>query len=282
MSVELDIFAYSDYRVFLTDYYKAKKRDLPGFTFDVLAKRGGFSSASFPKLVIDGKRNLTNESTEKMIVGLRLKPKAARYFKILVDFNQAELLEDKVAFLKKIDAFRKKNSPEHILPDEYDYLKKWYHPVIREMTELPTFKEDPEWIGKRLVGKVGLGEISLSLEFLIKSGFLQRDNHGKLFKKDKTLATGKVSDKSIHAAIAKNFHLNMISHAKEAVDKLPKEQRNVSNVIFSLSKESYQAALERINQLNLEILELAKSDKHVEDVYGLNINLFPLTQDKGS
>ncbi len=81
-----------------------KKATLPGFTFDMFAKMGGFSSASFPKLVIDGKRNLTKSSAGKMAIALKLNKKATDYFHTIVEFSQAKALETKSKFLQKIDA----------------------------------------------------------------------------------------------------------------------------------------------------------------------------------
>ena len=77
--------------------------------------------------------------------------------------------------------------------------------------------------------------------------------------------------------IVRKYHLDVINEAVSAIENLPKEQRNVSSTAISLSPESYKIALERINALNLELLEIAKADKNVNGVYGLNINLFPFT-----
>jgi len=280
MNPSKDIFQYSDYRLFLREYYRDQKEKIPGFTYDILAQRGGFSSASFPKLVIDGKRNLTKESAGNMCKALKLNKKAAQYFEVLVSFNQARTLEEKTSFLEKIDSFRRRNCPEKLLAKEYDYLKKWIHSAIRELVDLPGFREDPEWISKKLRYNVKSEEIKQSLEFLTANGFLKRNAEGRLVKKEKTLGTGEVPDREVYSAVARGHHLNMMHLAEEAVANLPREKRNVTSTTISLSKKTYEAAQQRIHQLHLELLELAKADTDVDQVYGLNMNLFPLTKDE--
>ena len=280
MNPNKEIFLYSNYREFLRDYYLAQKKSVPKLTFRLFAQQAGFSSASFQKLVMDGKKNLTMESILKISRAVRLNKKAGEYFKALVFFNQVKTLEEKKYFLKIIDSFRKKNKPEKLLPREYDYLKEWYHCVIREMVDFPDFKEDPEYINKKLLYAVKPDAIRKSLDFLLETGFLVRDGNGKLTKKDKTLATGEIVDQEILGTIARNHHCSMIDLARKAASNLPKEERSVSNTTLGISAAAYESVLKRIEQLRLEILEIAAADPAADRVFQLNVNLFPLTKRK--
>jgi uncharacterized protein (TIGR02147 family) len=278
MNPNKEIFLYSNYREFLRDYYLAQKKSVPKLTFRLFAQQAGFSSASFQKLVMDGKKNLTMESILKISRAVRLNKKAGEYFKALVFFNQVKTLEEKKYFLKIIDSFRKKNKPEKLLPREYDYLKEWYHCVIREMVDFPDFKEDPEYINKKLFYAVKPDAIRKSLEFLLGTGFLVRDQNGKLTKKDKTLATGDIADQEMLGTIARAHHCSMIDFARKAASNLPREERSVSNTTLGISAAAYAAALKRIEQLRMEILEIAAADPAADRVFQLNVNLFPLTK----
>jgi hypothetical protein, TIGR02147 len=278
MNPNKEIFLYSDYREFLREYYLSQKNSIPKLTFRLFAQKAGFSSPSFQKLVMDGKKNLTMESILKISTALRLNRKAKEYFKVLVFFNQGKTVEDKKHFLKKIDSFRKKNKPEKIQPKEYDYLQDWYHCVIREMVDFPDFREDVAYIHKKLFYAIKPEAIRKSIDFLVETGFLIRDEKGKLIKKDKTLATGDIHDQEILGTIARNHHLSMIDLARSAVSNLSKEQRSVSNTTLGLSASAYAAVLKRIEQLRLEILEIAGADRTADQVFQLNVNLFPLTK----
>ena len=53
------IFEYDDYRIFLKDFFNAKKQEKPSFSQRYFAKKVGFNAHNFCTLVIEGKRNLS-------------------------------------------------------------------------------------------------------------------------------------------------------------------------------------------------------------------------------
>lgn len=57
-----DIYEYLEYRIFLADAYQAGKENVSAFSYRYLARKAGFSSPNFIKLVMDGERNLSMES----------------------------------------------------------------------------------------------------------------------------------------------------------------------------------------------------------------------------
>ena len=271
-----EIFYYTDYRVFLKDYYNALKKSMPGFSYKYMAERAGFSSRSFQKLVIDGKKNLTKESILKIAKALRLNKKVTGYFENIVFFTQVKELDRKVYYLELIDKFRKRNKPEMLLPAEYGYIEEWYYPILREIVELPEFDEDPEKIAKMLLFALKPDIIKKSLDFLLSEGFLQRDEKGRLVKREKNLHTGRVEHNAALAVKVRQFHLKMIELAAKAVADFPNDIRHVTNTTLSMSKESYEKALKRIETMRYELLELAKADDNADQIYQLNVNLFPM------
>lgn len=271
-----EILYYTDYRAFLKNYYTELKKSVPGFSYKYMAERAGFSSRSFQKLVIDGKKNLTKESIHKIAKALRLNKKATEYFENIVFFTQVKELDRKLYYLELIDKFRKRNKPEMLLPAEYGYLEEWYFPILREIVELPEFEEEPEKISKTLLFALKPDIIKKSIDFLLSEGFLQRDDKGRLVKKEKTLHTGRVEHDETLAVKVRKFHLKMIRLAAKAVADFPNDIRHVTNTTLSMSKESYEKALRRIETMRYELLELAASDDEADQIYQLNINLFPM------
>jgi uncharacterized protein (TIGR02147 family) len=241
----------------------------------MFAEMAGFSSSSFFKLIIDGKRNLTKESASKIVSVLKLNEQAAGFFEAMVFFLQAKTIEEKKQSLAMMDKYRKRNRPEKLLPKEYDYLKNWYYCVIREMAELPDFVADPEWIVKNSLYPIAKKDAAAALRFLFDTGFLSLDEHGKARKKEKTLVAAEIEKQNEFATIMRNYHLSMLRLAEKAVGDLPKAERSVTNSTLSLSKNGYETALERIAQLNYELLELAKTDTNADQIYQVNINVFP-------
>ena len=65
--------------------------------------------------------------------------------------------------------------------------------------------------------------------------------------------------------------------AAEAVASMPSNTRNATNTTLSFSKKSFEAAMKRIKAMRYELLELASADREADQVYQLNVNLFPLS-----
>jgi uncharacterized protein (TIGR02147 family) len=84
-----NIYKYENYRDFLKDFFVEQKRIKRHFSHRYLADKAGFSSPSFFHNVINGKRNLSVESIEKLSRVLDFKGKEGKFFTFLVLCNQA-------------------------------------------------------------------------------------------------------------------------------------------------------------------------------------------------
>ena len=67
--ITINLFRYDDYRKFLKDWYNNAKASRGSFSFRTFSKRAGFKSTNIFKLVMDGDRNLTEESLPNFIKG---------------------------------------------------------------------------------------------------------------------------------------------------------------------------------------------------------------------
>jgi len=57
-----NIYDYVNYRDFLRDFYREKKTENPSFSYQQFARSAGFGSKSFLPHVIEGKKNLSDDS----------------------------------------------------------------------------------------------------------------------------------------------------------------------------------------------------------------------------
>jgi uncharacterized protein (TIGR02147 family) len=278
MNPNQSIVEYTDYRKFLRDYYLDRKKTIRNFSYKLIAEGAGLSSASFVRMVIEGEKNLTKESTVRFARALRLKKKTAEYFGYIVFFSQAKDLRTKEQYLKKIDGFRRRNKPDLLLPREYDYLRNWLHAVVREAIEIPSLDGNAEKIAAGFVFRMNPDDIQKSIEFLLANGFIAKDAKGKLTKVAKTISTVNIPRNDELVLIAKKYHLRMLELAGKALLELPKEQRSVTNTTLSMSEKSFELALKRIETMRYELLELAAADSAADRVCQLNVNLFPLVK----
>src|SRR6185295_19707366 len=111
-----------------------------------LASLTGFHSAGFLKMILEGKRNISEESIQKIARGLKLKREEADYFKTLVYLNQAESTEDKKLYAKELLSYRKFRELHPLKSAQFDFYAKWHCIVVRELVGFKGFREDPRWI----------------------------------------------------------------------------------------------------------------------------------------
>jgi uncharacterized protein (TIGR02147 family) len=274
MSPLQDLFSYIDYRKFLKDVYVAKKELNPGFSFRVFSRLAGFSSPNFLKLVMDNKRNLSRPGARKIAQGLKLNKDAARFFEYLVLFNQAVTAVDKERYAKQLIASRsyRKSHPLHEL--QFNYFAKWYYIPIRELASLEGFREDPAWIAAQILPPIQPHEAKRALHELLKLGILQRDAGGKIGLANLNIATG---DEVTQSSVAQ-FHREMLKRAAESIDRIPRENRDISSITMGMAAHTARKIKEKIQEFRKEIVALVSEDKDPNTVYQLNFQLFPLAK----
>ena len=73
------------------------------------------------------------------------------------------------------------------------------------------------------------------------------------------------------------MHRQMSELATPAID-LPVEERNFSGVTMGLSCESYRKIENVLDECRRKIVAIAAEDKNIDQVYRLNLQLFPLSK----
>jgi uncharacterized protein (TIGR02147 family) len=218
----VDIFEYTDYRSYLRAQYDYLKRARRGFSFRQFSRTAGFSSPNFLKLVIDGKRNLSDDSIERFARALKLGKEEARFFRTLVHLRQARTVEEKARHAEELIRSRPFRALNPLKPAQFAYYSSWWLVAIRELIDTAGFVEDPEWIGRQLVPPVSEGEARRALSVLESLELVARDEQGRLRQKSGTLST---EDEVVDASVGK-FHKEMLVRASEAIDRFRQDERD--------------------------------------------------------
>ncbi len=268
-----NIFDYLDYREFLLDFYEAARQHAAAYSFRYLARRAGFSSPNFIKLVMDGKRNLGDSSIEPVAHALDLDPVEARFFAALVAFDQADTAEQKNEAYEVIAASKRFREARRLDHNVFEYLSHWYYPAIRELAAHPEFEATPDWIHERLLPKVSKPQIARAIELLLDLELLV-DDGTKITRGKPSLTTGH----EVGILAIGNFHRQMMQRAAESIESVPRELRDISGLTACVSEELIPVVKARIHNFRESLLELCDSDEHPEHVYQINFQMFPLTR----
>lgn len=269
------VLHYSDYRRFLRDFYAAKKALNPSYSYRYFAKKADLQSANYFKLVMDGTRNLTHRNIRKFAKGLGLGDKEAHYFENLVLFNQAKDEEEKGFFKKNLDLIRANDDRGLLSKDQFEVLSNWYPLVIKELLLLGDFNPQPKKIAQKLDFKITPQQAKEAVELLVRLGLLRVLSDGKLESTNQNMQT---PDATKSDAIA-SFHRQMITLARDSIDKQSGKDRCLSALTFAIRKKDLPEAFRRIHEFRNELDTYFSRGKPYDAVYQLNVQLFRLDQD---
>ncbi|PCJ62224.1 MAG: hypothetical protein COA79_03960 [Planctomycetota bacterium] len=270
----INIYSYTNYRLFLKDYLEYKRFKEPEYSYRKFCKIAGIVSPSFLKHVIDGVRNLSKDGAKKFMIGFGIEGPEASFFEILVLMNQAKDIDQRNKYysrLKKFNGFKESCSLES---DGFDYYKKWYHPVVRELVGMAEDgKATAAWIVTKVNPKISKKDAQESLDLLVRLELLEKTTVG--YHKKHNVVKGFAGLKSM---MLHNYHKEMIRLGGESVERYKKDVRNVTSVTLSVPENRIQEIQDKIARFREELLQMAVDTKDPERVIQVNIQEFPLTK----
>ncbi len=270
-----DIFEYIDFKRYLIDLYKAKRSSDPGFTHAYICHRlGQPNSRSFFNNVISGRKKLTPSFVELLIRIFNLESVESKFFRALVNYNQASGADEKEFYFDQI--VRLNRTPYTLIDkDTYEYYKKWYHGTIRSLLAIMDFKNDYKSLADGLCPAITLKQARESIALLKRLKMVESDVNGFLRPVEKVLSTGQRS----HDDILKHYQVQCLELGKQAV--LREESQPCTTIVHTVfvSDTGYKRILNRLEQCKAEIRSIIhKEEEPPTRVYQVNLQLFPKTK----
>lgn len=270
----LNIFNYIDYREFLEDFYDEQKAENKAFSFQYFANKAGFKSKSFIKLVIDGKKNLTPDSTQKLNNVLKLKEKAFSYFCDLVAFNQTRSIQQRNFYFEKLSLYNKRSSARTVILDQYEIYSKWYYNATRELVTATEFTGDYELLGKRLKPSISARKAREAVKLLLKLGFIEKKGD-RFYQCDPLITTGD----EVRSLAISNFHIQNLALAMSSIETVKSNARDISCLVLGLSDDGFCRVKDEIQQFRKKLLSIAAAETAIDRVYHVNFQAIPVSED---
>lgn len=265
------IIEYIDFRQYMRDFYEERKRR-SAFTWREFSRIAGFSSSAYMKVVCDGASKLSKIGVERVGAAMGLTGFEMDYFRAMVKFGQADSEEKKKAAYGEMLAVAKQYKIRVLSGDLFEYYDSWRNPVLRELAPLMP-GATPGEIAKKIYVETSAQEVRESLDFLTKTGLLKKKEDGTLVQSETSV---KGATDATRLAL-RGMHRQMSELATPALD-LPKEERNFSGVTMGVSRESYARIVDVLNECRKKIVAIAGEESNIEQVYRVNLQLFPLTR----
>lgn len=273
-AVAVSVFDYDDYRIYLRDKFEALKKANKRFSHRYFARLAGLSTSNFASLVMNGKRNLSQESIARFADALGLDRIEREYFAQLVLMNQSKSLPEKNRHFSKIARLQKRHNIEMLQAWQLDLYAQWYYPIVLQVIELCGFRPEPTWIAKKISPSIKPEEVSEALRVLADLKLIEGDKQKGLRVKQENVSTGN----EVRNLFVRNFHASMLDFAKRAMDEVPRELRDVSSLTLTVNKEQVANVKAMIADFRKKLLAACTAQSDADTVYQLNMQFFPMTK----
>jgi uncharacterized protein (TIGR02147 family) len=269
----VDVFRHRDYRAFLREFYERRKARRGGYSLRAFSQKAGLRSPNYLKLVMDGERNLTPQMALRFAQTCELSAESIDYFCELVAFNQAQNTQERERHYRQLRRFRRFRRVHKLDAAQAAYHSRWYIPVVRELVARPDFEEDPKWIAETLLPPISPANAREALTVLGKLGLLKRDERGRLVQSEPLVET---PDGPLGHQVVE-FHRAMMAHAADALDRVPRDEREISALTLCISTSKMQELKDELLQLREDLLQRYQADEESERVVQVNFQMFPLS-----
>jgi uncharacterized protein (TIGR02147 family) len=282
MNILPEVYDYLDYRRYLSDFYDAKKKVNPLYSYRVFARKAGFNNQGFFIDVVKRRKKLSDNAAKKMIKGMDLADDRARYFKYLVKYDQAKDGEEKELLLKKLLEFKSKTLFNSVSLRYANYYLKWYNPVIREIIAIEGFDGDYKKLAEKIFPRVNVAQVKEAVSVLEALEIIEK-NAEKGYKV--TLMKLRPNVVELREVI-KNLHRRWIEHSVQAIDAIEPEDRYISSLMAGLPAGIVPELTRKFEELKEYVL--AAAQQHEKDpkkdirIYQFNFQLFPRSATLGT
>lgn len=266
-STSISVSAYFDHRQFL----EAVVEDLRAqgvYSHRTFNRECGFASPNFVQLVIQGKRNLSEDGALKVAATLGLSRSDTKLFLLMRAMNIAPDPTERLEKFQQLLSQPAFAAQHELAADELRFYSRWWNIVIRELLQShPDASTDA--ISAALVPRVSVADVEESLRLMRTLGFLGPDGrvvHRQLNTRNEIMSQAIVS-----------FHVEMLNLAREALQRFTVEEREVSSLTLQLTEKEFLELREHIREFKRDALAREKVSADSQ-VYQFNFQLFPVSK----
>jgi uncharacterized protein (TIGR02147 family) len=268
-----NVFEYSEYRKFLSDYYEEQKK-YRKFSYQAFADIAGFKTKTFIFKVISGDKALSKKSIYKVANALQMQKREVLYFDALVRFNDSKTFKERQTHFDKMQRYARYNSIRTVRKNQFEYFSKWWHPVIREIACMKNWKDDWLHISKFLIPIIRPKQAKDSVKLLTTLGLLRKAGAGLYRKADNVVTTGD----EVRSLAVQSYHRDIQKLSSEAIDRFPRHTREISGAVMSVNRETADKMKKEIQAFRKKLLEMAAEEQGNDRVYVAQFNFFPLSK----
>jgi uncharacterized protein (TIGR02147 family) len=270
---------YSDYHLYLRDFYDFKKAQSRHFSFRKFAQLAEIKSSNYLMLVMNRQRNLLPETAVAVAKAIRLSKNETDLFVALVKYERAKTEEERARIEGERKLALKKILGKELPLEKAEYLREWYYPIVRELAFLPDFKDDPKWIAQKLKGLITEAQAENAARVLVSLG-LWKMAKGRVVVSDLLLDTGSEERSYADINVTRIHQQNLMAWAR-SIESIPKAERELGLINIPIDEANIPELKSRIQKFQDEIVSWLQDEKKPTQIVQLGTYLVPLTPPTG-
>lgn len=266
---KLNVFMYFDYREYIRDVLETLQKK--GLSLRAIQEDAGLSGSAFFSRILDGSRPLSSTNAKTIAKAWQMDEEASQYFLDLVNFGNERDVDRREALLKKLLSVRSRNKEFALQDSTLKFFSKWYYPVLRDLLPLLPAGITAEKIGRMFTPVLRAPQVQSGIDYLTEAGFIEIEKDGSYRVTSPIVAT----PPRVRSTILRKYHLKNLEINAQVYDDFTSDDRSITSVTCSLSKEGFEKVREEIATLRERILAIAREDKSPDRVCHVGFQLVP-------
>ncbi|MCB9495518.1 MAG: TIGR02147 family protein [Fibrobacteria bacterium] len=268
----MDVFAYTEYRSFLRDFYENRKEANPIWSYRFMAQRLDVDAGQLVK-ILQGKLHLPQRALQATLKLCGLEGREAAFFEEMIRFSRARSAEESSRCYERMQALRGVSAGV-VQSDQAEYYGAWHHTVIRALLGMAPFRGNWETLGSLCIPPLRPEEAKASVELLERLGIVVRDARDCLRLADTHITPGE----GVPVETVRKFQKETLDLAKRALEEIAREEREISTITMALAESDLPLVQGWVKDLRRQIQTLSDSTPEPDRVYHLNVQLFPVAR----
>lgn len=226
---------------------------------------------SFLRDVIEGRRNISDDSVDKFVSAIGLVDDAAEYFRELVRYNRESDHDKRAQLFRRLLLLQARREFSPVRQAQAKYYSDWVNIIVREAAGLERFGGDPEKIARAIRPPIPTAQAKEAIQLLLDIGMLEKTKEGRYKATTPRLVPG-----DIDRSVVRSAKRQMLLHALDRLDSQSNEDTHISSVTVTVSAHRLAKLTEQIRQFRLDLLaDTASDDGQQEQVAQINFQLIP-------
>lgn len=266
---KINVFMYFDYREYIRTVLETLQSE--GASMRSIQETAGVPGSAFFSRILDGSRPLSTANAKVLAKAWELGSEEADYFLDLVQFGNEKNVDKRECLLKKLLAARAKKQEYALQDTALQFFSKWYYPVLRDLLPLVPAGTSAEKIGRYFIPPLRAPQIQSGIRYLLDAGFITCDENGKYSITNPIIST----PPRVRSTILRKYHLKNLEINAEVYDSFTSDDRSITSLTCSLSKEGFEKVRAELASVREKILAIAREDKSPDRVCHVGFQLVP-------